>query len=37
MHKLGISIYPNNSTIEEIKDYIKLAAKYGFKRICRKR
>lgn len=33
MHKLGISIYPNNSTIEEIKDYIKLAAKYGFKRI----
>ncbi|MBS5951005.1 MAG: DUF871 domain-containing protein [Clostridium sp.] len=33
MYKLGISIYPNNSTIEEIKDYIKLAAKYGFKRI----
>ncbi len=33
MHRLGISIYLNNSTIEEIKDYINLAYKYGFKRI----
>ncbi len=33
MHRLGISIYLNNSTLEEIKDYINLAAKYGFKRI----
>lgn len=33
MNRLGISIYPNNSTVEEIKEYIKLAAKYGFKRI----
>ena len=33
MHRLGISVYPNNSTIEEIKDYIRLSAKYGFKRI----
>ncbi|MDU5107383.1 MupG family TIM beta-alpha barrel fold protein [Clostridium sp.] len=33
MHRLGISIYLNNSTIEEIKDYINLASKYGFKRI----
>lgn len=33
MHRLGISIYLNNSTIEEIKEYINLASKYGFKRI----
>lgn len=33
MNRLGISIYPNNSTVEEIKEYIKLAAKYGFERI----
>lgn len=33
MHRLGISIYLNNSTLEEIKNYINLAAKYGFKRI----
>jgi len=33
MHRLGISIYLNNSTTEEIKDYINLASKYGFKRI----
>ncbi|MFU7517441.1 DUF871 domain-containing protein [Clostridium sp. HCS.1] len=33
MHRLGISIYLNNSTIEEIKDYINLASKYGFKRV----
>lgn len=30
---LGISIYPEKSTIKEIKDYIVLAEKYGFKRI----
>ena len=33
MHRLGISIYPNNSESYDIKDYIKLAAKYGFERI----
>lgn len=33
MHRLGISIYPNNSESCDIKDYIKLAAKYGFERI----
>ncbi|MDV4149625.1 MupG family TIM beta-alpha barrel fold protein [Clostridium sp. AL.422] len=33
MRRLGISIYPNNSTVEETKDYIRLAAKYGFERI----
>ena len=33
MHRLGISIYPNNSSVEEIQDYIRLAAKYGFERI----
>lgn len=33
MKKLGISIYPQNASVEEIKDYIKLASKYGFKRI----
>lgn len=33
MHRLGISIYLNNSSLEEIKNYINLAAKYGFKRI----
>lgn len=30
---LGISVYPDISTLEEIKDYIKLASKYGFTRI----
>lgn len=30
---LGISVYPDLSPIEEIKDYIKLASKYGFTRI----
>lgn len=30
---LGISVYPDVSPIEEIKDYIKLASKYGFSRI----
>ncbi len=33
MRNLGISIYPSNSNVEEIKEYISLAAKYGFKRI----
>ncbi|WMJ81744.1 MupG family TIM beta-alpha barrel fold protein [Clostridium sp. MB40-C1] len=33
MKKLGISIYPSNSDSEKIKNYIALAAKYGFKRI----
>lgn len=33
MHRLGISIYPNNSSVKEIQNYIKLAAKYGFARI----
>lgn len=33
MNKLGISVYPNNSSVNEIKNYIRLAAKYNFKRI----
>lgn len=33
MKKLGISIYPNHSTVENDKHYIHLASKYGFKRI----
>ncbi|EJO5346924.1 DUF871 domain-containing protein [Clostridium botulinum] len=33
MRKLGISVYPSNSDSEKIKEYIDLAAKYGFKRI----
>lgn len=33
MRELGISIYPDHSKIEEDKEYIKLAAKYGFTRI----
>lgn len=33
MRELGISIYPGHSKIEEDKEYIKLAAKYGFTRI----
>lgn len=33
MHKLGISIYPEKSTIEEITSYIDKAAKAGFTRI----
>ena len=31
--RLGISIYPEHSVIEEDKKYIELAAKYGFSRI----
>ncbi|EJQ13118.1 DUF871 domain-containing protein [Bacillus cereus] len=33
MRKLGISIYPEHSTIEKDKEYIALAQKYGFKKI----
>lgn len=33
MHKLGISIYPEKSTKEEILNYIKLASDAGFTRI----
>lgn len=33
MRKLGISIYPNHSIVEEDKNYIQLAKQYGFKRI----
>lgn len=33
MKRLGISVYPNHTEIDEIVDYIHLAGKYGFKRI----
>ncbi|MDN5372686.1 MAG: uncharacterized protein PWR19_1732 [Carnobacterium sp.] len=33
MRKLGISVYPNHSNLADIKEYIKLASSYGFKRI----
>ncbi|MFI3227777.1 MAG: MupG family TIM beta-alpha barrel fold protein [Clostridia bacterium] len=33
MSRLGISIYPEHSTLEKDKAYIKTAAKYGFTRI----
>ena len=33
MGHLGISIYPEHSTVEKDKAYLKLAAKYGFKRV----
>lgn len=33
MARLGISIYPEHSTIQQDIDYIRLAGKYGFKRI----
>lgn len=33
MKKLGISVYPGHSPMEEVLNYIELAAKYGFKRI----
>lgn len=33
MGRLGISIYPEHSTPERDKEYIRLAGKYGFKRI----
>lgn len=33
MRRLGISIYPDKSSVEEMKAYIEKAAKYGFSRI----
>ena len=33
MHRLGISIYPSQASLEENINYIKLASKYGFERI----
>lgn len=33
MRRLGISIYPNHSKPEEVKNYIELASKYNFKRV----
>lgn len=33
MNKLGISIYPDKSVLEEDINYINMASKYGFKRI----
>lgn len=33
MRQLGVSIYPNHSSFEENKAYLKLAHKYGFKRV----
>ena len=33
MRKLGISIYPDKSSLEEMKDYINKASNYGFSRI----
>ncbi len=33
MGKLGISVYPEHSTMQKDKQYISLAASYGFKRI----
>lgn len=33
MRKLGVSIYPEKTTMEKDKQYIDLAAKYGFQRV----
>ncbi|MDH6364376.1 hypothetical protein M2139_001319 [Enterococcus sp. PF1-24] len=33
MRRLGISVYPNHSGVEEIKQYMTTAAKYNFKRV----
>ena len=33
MARLGISLYPEHSTLDKDKAYVTLAAKYGFKRI----
>ena len=33
MKKLGVSIYPSKSNVDEDKKYLKLASKYGFTRI----
>lgn len=32
-HTLGISVYPDVSSLEDIKKYIELSSKYGFKKI----
>lgn len=32
-HELGISVYPDIRPLEEIKEYLKLASKYGFTRV----
>lgn len=33
MSELGVSVYPSGSSEQEIKNYIKLAGKYGYSRI----
>lgn len=33
MRRLGISIYPEHSTVEKDKEYLTLASKYGFNRV----
>ncbi len=33
MKKLGISVYPHHSSMEEVKQYIDMAGKLGFKRV----
>lgn len=33
MRRLGISVYPNHSSVSEIREYIDLAARYNFKRV----
>ena len=33
MRRLGISVYPNHSKVEDVKEYTELASKYNFKRI----
>lgn len=33
MRRLGISVYPNHSSVPEIRDYIDMAASYNFKRV----
>lgn len=33
MRRLGISVYPNHSSVKEIKEYMALAASYNFKRV----
>lgn len=33
MRRLGISVYPNHSSVSDIKEYMRLAASYNFKRV----
>lgn len=33
MRKLGISVYPNHQSVEDIKEYMTLASSYGFSRV----